>query len=193
MQTAQLYFLHHPIILHQSVAAAHHNLPGRLPDPGPIATAAVHICADWGRVYYTNFLSCCALLLIFPACTSEHELLSSITFSYGQIILLAMSCAVGVCMSHAGYLMRSNVSATAGVVVGVVCKLGSVLLNLMIWDQHASPIQLCFLGMGLAGGSLFQQAPLRPKPADGKIPLATQDMHAVATGGQEEAPRVQKN
>lgn len=63
-----------------------------------------------------------------------------------------------------GYLMRSNVSATAGVVVGVVCKLGSVVLNLLIWDQHASPVQLAFLVLGLAGGSLFQQAPLREKP-----------------------------
>lgn len=72
--------------------------------------------------------------------------------------------------------MRSNVSATAGVVVGVVCKIGSVLINLVIWDQHASPIQLCFLAMGLAGGSLFQQAPLRPKPQPTKLPMAVQDM-----------------
>lgn len=146
---------------------------------------AAAVCpADWGRVYYTNFLSCCALLLIFPACTSEHELLRTVTLSTGQIVLLVLSCAVGVCMSHAGYLMRSNVSATAGVVVGVVCKIGSVLLNLMIWDQHASPIQLCFLGLGLAGGSLFQQAPLRPKPALSKLPLAAQDMHVAAKGDQ---------
>jgi hypothetical protein len=74
--------------------------------------------------------------------------------------------------------MRSNVSATAGVVVGVVCKIGSVLINLLIWDQHASPIQLCFLAMGLAGGSLFQQAPLRAKPSANKLPLAVQDMSA---------------
>jgi hypothetical protein len=40
--------------------------------------------------------------------------------------------------------------------------LGSVLLNLAIWEHHASPIQLFFLTMGLVGGSLFQQAPMRP-------------------------------
>lgn len=43
----------------------------------------------------------------------------------------------------------------------VVCKLGSVLLNLAIWEHHGSPIQLFFLTMGLVGGSLFQQAPMR--------------------------------
>jgi GDP-mannose transporter len=85
----------------------------------------------------------------------------------------------------AGYLMRSNVSATAGVVVGVVCKIGSVLLNLAIWDQHASPIQLAFLSLGLFGGSLFQQAPLRKdrKEAVQKLPLHQQDM----TGKDDDA------
>lgn len=126
-----------------------------------------------------------ALLVVFPACTSEHELLRTVSLGFWHIVLLILSCAVGVCMSHAGYLMRSNVSATAGVVVGVVCKIGSVLLNLMIWDQHASPIQLVFLGLGLAGGSLFQQAPLRAKPSSSKLPLAVQDMHAVAKGSQD--------
>jgi GDP-mannose transporter len=116
---------------------------------------------NWGRVFYTNFMSATALAFVFPFCKGEHELLKHYTFTPPQIVLLFMSCAIGVCMSHAGYLMRSNVSATAGVVVGVVCKIGSVLINLLIWDQHASPIQLVFLSLGLAGGALFQQAPLR--------------------------------
>lgn len=140
-----------------------------------------HVCetvsmTNWGRVYYTNFLAAIALMVVFPFCPSEHEVLMSAEWNMGQIALIALSCAVGVCMSHAGYLMRSNVSATAGVVVGVVCKLGSVLINLLIWDQHASPVQLWFLALGLAGGSLFQQAPLRQKPTPSKLPLAVQDM-----------------
>eukprot|EP00882_Tetradesmus_deserticola_P006198 GHRQ01006523.1.p4 GENE.GHRQ01006523.1~~GHRQ01006523.1.p4 ORF type:complete len:147 (+),score=82.86 GHRQ01006523.1:1658-2098(+) len=125
--------------------------------------------SNWGRVYYTNLLSGLALLVVFPICRSEHKLLQETHFSHPQVFLLLLSCAVSVCMSHAGYLMRSNVSATAGVVVGVVCKLGSVVLNLLIWDQHATPLQLGFLVLGLAGGSLFQQAPLREKPP--KLPL----------------------
>ncbi|WIA34583.1 hypothetical protein OEZ86_012903 [Tetradesmus obliquus] len=145
-----------------------------------------HVCdtvkmTNWGRVYYTNFLSALALLLAFPFCSSEHQVLKNFEFSNGQVALLLLSCSVGVCMSHAGYLMRSNVSATAGVVVGVVCKIGSIVLNLLIWSNHASPIQLLFLAMGLAGGSLFQQAPLREKQQP-KLPLAVQDMHADADG-----------
>jgi GDP-mannose transporter len=125
--------------------------------------------SNWGRVYYTNILSGVVLALIFPFCSHEHLALSLSGFSVPQMVTLGLSCVVGVAMSHAGYLMRSNVSATAGVVVGVVCKIGSVLFNLLIWDQHATPIQLVFLAVGLAGGSLFQQAPLRAQPA-AKLP-----------------------
>jgi hypothetical protein len=69
-----------------------------------------------------------------------------------------------------------------------VCKIGSVLLNLLIWDQHASPIQLCFLSMGLAGGSLFQQAPLR---SSAKPPAAVaQEKHSVSPTEKQQPLRV---
>lgn len=57
---------------------------------------------NWGRVYYTNFLSAAALLAVFPFCKGEHELLKNYDFTPPQIMLLALSCAIGVCMSHAG-------------------------------------------------------------------------------------------
>jgi solute carrier family 35 len=102
-----------------------------------------HVCdtvsmTNWGRVYYTNFLAAIALLVVFPFCAAEHEVLRAAEFGPGQVTVLLLSCAVGVCMSHAGYLMRSNVSATAGVVVGVVCKIGSVLLNLLVRDARCT-------------------------------------------------------
>lgn len=135
--------------------------------------------SNWGRVYYTNFLSAAALLAVLPFCSGERKLLAAYHFTPPQVMLLVLSCAVGVCMSHASYLMRSNVSATASVVVGIVCKIGSVLINLVIWDNHASPIQLFFLALGLTGGSLFQQAPLRSNKqqdgADEKQPLLDVD------------------
>lgn len=66
-----------------------------------------HVCdtvkmTNWGRVYYTNFLSALALLLVFPFCSSEHEVLRSYAFPVGQVVLLLLSGIVGVCMSHAG-------------------------------------------------------------------------------------------
>lgn len=119
------------------------------------------VMTNWGRVYYTNLLSAAVLTAIFPFCSEEHKFLMHYDFKPPQVMLLLLSCIMGVCMSHASYLLRSNISATASVVVGIVCKLGSVLINLAMWDQHASPVQLLFLALGLAGGALFKQAPLR--------------------------------
>lgn len=156
-----------------------------------------HMCdtvkmSNWGRVYYTNVLAGIILAVIFPFCEHEHKAISAAGLATPQIVTLVLSCAVGVGMSHAGYLMRSNVSATASVVVGVVCKIGSVMINLLIWDQHASPIQLCFLGLGLAGGCVFRQAPLRgTPPAASKAPAgsggSSEEEDGLIKVGQEAA------
>lgn len=66
----------------------------------------------------------------------------------------------------------------------MLCKIGSILLNLAIWDQHASAVQLAFLALGLAGGALFQQPPLRSTKqlgagADEKQPLLDAEAAAV--------------
>jgi hypothetical protein len=66
-----------------------------------------HVCdtvhmSNWGRVYYTNLLSGLVLLAVFPLCHTEHKLLQETHFSHSQLFLLFLSCAVGVCMSHAG-------------------------------------------------------------------------------------------
>jgi hypothetical protein len=65
----------------------------------------------------------------------------------------------------------------------MLCKIGSILLNLAIWDQHASAVQLAFLALGLAGGAMFQQPPLRSTKqqggADEKQPLLDTEAAAV--------------
>jgi solute carrier family 35 protein len=54
-----------------------------------------------------------------------------------------------------------QVSATSFTVVGIVCKLATVVVNLLIWDKHATPAGLAALGVCLFAGSIYQQAPLR--------------------------------
>lgn len=142
---------------------------------------------NWGRVYYTNILAGLIMAAVFPFAKSEHAVLRAVHFTTPQLLLLFLSCLMGTCMSHASYLMRSNVSATTGVVVGMVCKLLSVALNCLIWDQHATPIQLAFLLVGLFGGTMFQQQPMRKQPAL-KLPLAVQDM----TGKDTDEPKSDK-
>merc|ERR1712060_776661 len=56
---------------------------------------------------------------------------------------------------------RSKISATAYTLVGVVCKFISVLLNVAIWDKHATGTGLLMLSVCMLSSSLYQQAPMR--------------------------------
>ena len=39
--------------------------------------------------------------------------------------------------------------------------ISTVLANVLVWDKHASAVGLCSLSVCLAGGTLYQQAPMR--------------------------------
>ena len=60
-------------------------------------------------------------------------------------MLLVYSCVLaveGVAMSYFAFLCRAAVSATSFTVIGNVCKILTVLINISIWDKHASPLGL---------------------------------------------------
>ena len=52
-------------------------------------------------------------------------------------------------------------SATTYTVVGVMNKMLTVTINVLIWDKHASICGIISLGVCIAGGSLYQQPSLR--------------------------------
>merc|ERR1711920_749286 len=74
---------------------------------------------------------------------------------------LLLSCVVGVGISWSGWNCRSKISATAYTLLGVVCKFISVQINVAIWDKHATPTGLAWLGVCLASSATYRQAPLR--------------------------------
>lgn len=53
------------------------------------------------------------------------------------------------------------VSATSYTLVGVVNKFLTVLLNVILWDKHSSPMGLFAVCMCLVSGIFYQQAPRR--------------------------------
>ena len=82
--------------------------------------------------------------------------------------ILGLSCAIGVCMSYSAFLLRANVSATMFTVVGIMCKIGTVVINQVIWDKHASANGLAALLVCLLAGTFYKQAPRRGERAGGK-------------------------
>lgn len=70
--------------------------------------------SNWGRVWYTNVLAGLLLAVIFPFCSHEHAALAAAGFTAPQLMTLALSCIVGVAMSHAGGWMVACVCVGGG-------------------------------------------------------------------------------
>lgn len=60
-------------------------------------------------------------------------------------------------------------SATSFTIIGVMNKCLTILLNLVVWDQHAPPRGILSLLLCLAGGALYRQAPMRKVYRGGHI------------------------
>jgi len=82
-------------------------------------------------------------------------------FTPAAVAALLASCALSAGIGFSSWWCRSLVSATTFTVVGTVNKVLTVLLNVVVWDKHASPLGTFFLLLCLVGGALYQQAPLR--------------------------------
>lgn len=78
-----------------------------------------------------------------------------------SIALVVMGCLVGTGIGYTGWWCRGKISATSFTLVGVLNKCMTVLVNLLIWDQHASPMGILSLFLCLIGGAFYKQAPMR--------------------------------
>ncbi len=127
-----------------------------------------------GPVQYTNLLGWLPMLL-FASMGSEFERLESTAQEYGAtssidylsklpahvLALVILGCLVGTGIGYSGWWCRDKVSATSFTLIGVLNKCLTVFMNVLIWDQHATPLGIVSLFLCLVGGSFYQQAPLR--------------------------------
>lgn len=112
----------------------------------------------WGNTLYANALSIVPMLA-FGLAAGEHERVAAVAWSVEISAALAASCVVGILISYSGWRVVSVVSATCMMVLGIVNKLLTVLINVAIWDKHASPLGLMFLLMCILAAATYRQAP----------------------------------
>merc|ERR1739845_30595 len=92
--------------------------------------------STWTRVYYNNTLSLPMAVVSAVGFTTPPFM--QVTWDAGAIGAVGLSCIVGIAISYAGFNLRKLISATSFTVVGVVCKLLTVLINDAIWTQHSN-------------------------------------------------------
>lgn len=119
--------------------------------------------SGWTRVYYNNALAGIPALLC--ALDGDHAPQALVKGWRGDpttgALVVAVSCAMGAAMSYFAFRARDALSATGFTVVGNVCKVMSVLANVILWDRHATPAGLVGLMVCMAGSACYRAAPLR--------------------------------
>jgi GDP-mannose transporter len=83
---------------------------------------------------------------------------SSSSWALSSFFAVALSCLFGLAISFFGFAARKAISATAFTVTGVVNKLLTVVINVVIWDKHASFSGSVCLLFTIVGGVLYQQS-----------------------------------
>jgi len=117
--------------------------------------------SNWGRVFYTNLLAAIPLVFMGLGAGERDVILNPATWTFGAVSSLALSVALGVAMSYFAWLARSLVSATYFTIIGNSCKLLTVIINISIWDKHASNVGLMCLFGCLTAAYFYKQAPMR--------------------------------
>ncbi|CAF1981909.1 BnaC07g15290D [Brassica napus] len=117
----------------------------------------------WGLVLYNNLEA----LLLFPLelviMGELQKLRHGITdkpdwHTLPVVFPVGLSCLFGLAISFFGFSCRRGISATGFTVLGIVNKLLTVVINLVIWDKHSSFIGTLGLLICMFGGVMYQQS-----------------------------------
>jgi len=114
----------------------------------------------WGPVLYTNLLAT-PVMCMFGLVGGEGPRLLEAEWRQRGVMLYLLSCVFGIAISFTGWRCRALVSATCYTVLGVANKMLTVLANIIVWDDHASPAGLACLVGCLCCATAYRPAPLR--------------------------------
>ena len=108
----------------------------------------------WGRVYYSNLLPVIPMFFafIFSDEYTNIHIIDKMPF------LLPVSWVIGTSISFFAFMTRKAISATSFTVVGNTCKFITVALNMIIWDNHASPNGLLSLIICILAAYIYKPA-----------------------------------
>ena len=128
----------------------------------------------WGLVLYNNLEA----LLLFPIellimgelKKIKHEITVESDWYEMQVVLpVGLSCLFGLAISFFGFSCRRAISATGFTVLGIVNKLLTVVINLVVWDKHSTFVGTLGLLICMFGGVMYQQSTVK-KPTQEEKP-----------------------
>ncbi|KAL3342700.1 hypothetical protein AABB24_026633 [Solanum stoloniferum] len=135
----------------------------------------------WGLVLYNNLealmLFPIELLVMGELKKIKHEIQDeSDWYSFQVVLPVALSCLFGLAISFFGFSCRRTISATGFTVLGIVNKLLTVVINLIIWDKHSTLVGTVGLLICMLGGVMYQQSTSnKPKAVNDVNPHAADE------------------
>ncbi|XP_008810740.2 GDP-mannose transporter GONST3-like [Phoenix dactylifera] len=134
----------------------------------------------WGLVLYNNLealmLFPLELLIMGELKQIKHEISDeSDWYSISVVLPVALSCLFGLSISFFGFSCRRVISATGFTVLGIVNKLLTVVINLVIWDKHSTLVGTIGLLICMSGGVLYQQSTTRAKATNNETKAPVDD------------------
>ena len=144
---------------------------------GKKLTSTVKMDSVWGPVFYQNLLSILPMTALgcFAGEMTSNTVTVLQTVSPVGLGVLIFSCITGTLIGYTAWLCRGMLSATTFTLVGVVNKFITILLNVLIWDKHASPLGTVAVCVCLGAGVFYRQAPRRETRK--VIPMAEKNTH----------------
>jgi len=118
-------------------------------------------CNGLERTLYQNVLALPFLIVLLASPIELSHSLRHVNMENGSLLAIFLSCLAGAILSYSGMSLRTELSATAFTVMGIVCKMGSSLLNeIFVSPEPNRASLLCIFGV-IISSSFFKQAPLR--------------------------------
>jgi len=131
------------------------------------AITSQHEASLGASVLLTNGYALAPFLAIGAATGELSRGLDAALYTPRACAVLALSCALSAGIGFSSWWARDLLSATTFTVVGTVNKVLTVLINIVFWNKHATPLGTAYLLVCLAGGAAYQQAPMRAAAAEG--------------------------
>lgn len=135
-----------------------------------------------GPVIYTNLIGFIPMLILANV-GNEYQKFWEFYWTVGAgrlplaaTALLFLGSFIGTGIGYSSWWCRGLISATSFTLIGVMNKCLTVLLNSLIWDEHAKPGGIFCLFVCIAGGMIYQQAPMR---SEQKVVLPVNNTEAI--------------
>mmetsp|Transcript_11855 Transcript_11855/g.45923 ORF Transcript_11855/g.45923 Transcript_11855/m.45923 type:complete len:398 (-) Transcript_11855:830-2023(-) len=123
--------------------------------------ADAYQCTGLERTLYQNTFALPVLLVVLAGPIESAYTVNLRHVDNKSLIAVYLSCLAGAVLSYTGMSLRTDLSATAFTVLGIVCKMGSSLLNEIFVAPETNRVNLlCILGVVLSS-SFYKQAPQR--------------------------------